>query len=201
MVRLHRCRTWVVVAAALLTLTRSQAAAQAGSVGIGIGGGGSFPVGRLGDFFDPGPGYSLSLSAGLLDNVELDLLFTQSVLLDRDPDPGFIFSDSNNLTITTLTVGPRVFFLDPSRVFRPSMVGGIGYTRLEANDTGNNPVPDDDRFGFDLGGGFDLGRPNWAFRFEARYFRNVGSDGKKDLAHVMPLLSFTYRFLAQPVSP
>jgi opacity protein-like surface antigen len=188
------------VAAAFLTLTWSEAFAQAGAIGIGTGGGGAFPVGRLDDFFKPGPGYAIWLTAGLLDNVELELQLAQSLLLDRSPEPGFIFGDYDNLTVTTVTVGPRVYFLDPSRVFRPWLIGGIGYTRLEADDSGNNPVPDDDRFGFDLGGGFDLGRPNWAIRLEARYLRNEGSSGEQDLAYVTPMVSFTYRFLPTTAS-
>ena len=200
MVRWDRCGKWILLAVVLVMLTGSEAFAQAGSVGIGGGGGGSFPVGRLDDFFEPGPSYDLFLTTGLLDNVEIELQLAQSVLFDRHPEPGFIFNDYHNLTVTTVTVGPRVFFLDPSRVFRPWITGGIGYTRLEADDSGNNPVPDDDRFGFDLGGGFDLGRPRWAIRLEARYFRNTGSNGEEDPGYVTPLVSFTYRFLPPPAS-
>lgn len=215
---------WTLVVVALVALTRSGVSAQAGSVGIGAGAGGAFPVERLNDFFEPGPGYNVFLTAGILENVALELQFAQSILIDRDPEPGFIFNDYDNLTVTTATVGPRVFFLDPTRVFRPWIAGGIGYTHLDAEgsadspapeegglpivDSGGadessspqNPVPDDDRFGFDFAGGFDLGRPNWAFRFEARYFRNIGSSGGEDLAYVMPLVSFTYRFFTQPTS-
>lgn len=200
MVRWDRCGKWILVVLMLVTLISSEASAQAGGVGIGGGGGGSFPVGRLNDFFEPGPGYDLFLTAELLDNVELELQVAQSLFFDRNPEPGFIFRDFHNLTVTTVTVGPRVFFLDPTRVFRPWIAGGIGYTHLEANDSGNNPVPDDDRFGFDLGGGFDLGRPTWAIRLEARYFRNTGSSGQGDLGYVTPLVSFTYRFLPPPTS-
>lgn len=184
---------WLVSLAVMGSLAGT-AWGQAGSVGIGGGGGWAVPVGALEDRFNDGPSYGGWMSTALLENVDVQVAFQQS-FLDERGDENFIF-DTTDLTITTASVGPKVFFLDSTRVFRPFVAGGLGYTRLEADDARpDNPIQDDDRFGFNLGGGFDLGRPSWAFTIEARYYRNLGSDDEDDFGYIVPTGGFTFRFL------
>jgi opacity protein-like surface antigen len=150
-------------------------------------------VGRFEDNFNDGPAYGAWLSTGLGSNVDLLFELRQS-FYDQRRDENFIF-DVTDLTVTTATVGPKVTLGSAASPFRPWVAGGIGYTRIEADDSGDNPIPDDDRFGFDVGGGFDIGRQRWAFNVEARYFRNLASGDGDHLGSIIPLAGFTYRFL------
>jgi opacity protein-like surface antigen len=202
----ERTRGWLVrglLALATIAVSASSSRAQAGAVSFGGGMAWSFPVDEFEELYNDGPGYRALFGVNLLHNLELQLALGQSMHDQRREAPSgsfFDFGDGFDFTVTTLSAGPRVFFLDPDRVFRPFVAGGLGYARVEADDASpDNAVFDDDRFEFNLGGGFDLGQPRWAFTFEARYRRVVASGDDEDLPYVVPFIGFTYRLL--PYAP
>lgn len=182
-----------LMAVVLVAASASEVRAQAGVVGIGTGFGWAAPVGDFEDLFNDGPSYGFWVSTGLSENVDMLFQLRRS-FFDERGDENFIF-DTTDLTATTLNVGPKVTLVPMTSPVRPWLAGGLGYTRLEADDSGDNRVEDDDRFGFDIGGGLDFGRKTWALSVEARYFQNVGSGDEEDFGYVIPLFGFTYRFL------
>jgi hypothetical protein len=187
--------TFVLFATAAITLSATPARAQAGSIIVGAGAGAGVPFGSLRDDFNLGLSYSVWGGAGLSDNLDLMVRFGESFFdQKRESQP---FFDTTDLTVLTVTVGPRFYLTPPSSLFRPFVSLELGYAGVEANDAGRNPVGDDKRFGFDGGGGFSLGAGRASFDVEARYYRNVGSGS--DLDYIVPLAGFSYRFGGESV--
>jgi len=63
--------------------------------------------------------------------------------------------------------------------WRPYVAGGVGALSLRSGLTAgiatNGFVPDDSRFGADVGGGFMAFSGSWGFKADVRYFRAAGS--------------------------
>ncbi len=182
---------WVCgLVAGAIGLSPGSASAQAASVVFGAGVDAAVPLGSLSDDFNTGLGYSAWAGAGLADNLDLVVRFGESFLdRKREQQP---FLDTTDLTVITVMVGPKVYLLPPSSSLRPFVSFELGYSRVEADDAGRNPIADDGRFGLDGGGGFAFVTGPVSFELEVRYFHDVGSG--TDLDYIVPLAGFSYRF-------
>lgn len=182
---------WCVVAATIVFLAGT-ARAQSGTVTIGGGAGAAVPVGDFEDDFNDAGAWAGWVGVGLGSHADLMGRFQQS-FHDQKRETGGLFGDSD-VTLNSFTLGPKVFFTPPGSVLRPWAAGEIGWTRIEADDAGQDTLlSDDDRFALNFGGGLDIGGANWAIGGELRYYRAFGSGDEDDVAYLVPMGSFTYR--------
>ncbi len=157
-----------VLAAALIAVP---AQAQMGSimrpVTFGIGAGAAIPVGDGADEINTGFDVMATLA---INPVMLPVGFRIDAAYDRFGVDG----GGANLTFTSLT--GNVVFRIPSMGLSPYVIGGGGLYNVEFTDVGNQ-LGNENKFGFNIGGGIMLPLSGFNTFVEARYNQVQGDGG------------------------